>query len=75
MNATQLSSEQVNDRVQVSAGDDGVWITLRTASGKQFTFQPVQQWEGRHPWDQYVNEWAGEIQAIHEANRKAKVGQ
>jgi hypothetical protein len=66
MSATILKPEDLAKCIQVTTGRDGTWITLKTASGKSFSFQPIQEWPPENHWRKYVVEWCNELQSNHD---------
>lgn len=51
-------------QMEIHVGDDGVWVTLKAASGKSYTFQPVSSLAQRgYMGADTVREWCNDIQA------------
>ena len=64
--ATILKPEDLAKCLQVTTGKDGTWIILKTASGKSFAFQPIQEWPPESHWRKYVEEWCNDLQNNHD---------
>ena len=62
MSATKVE----NHGIEVHVGDDGVWVTFHTKSGKHYSFQPAQEWPypGRSLGALPIRDWCVEMQAL-----------
>lgn len=64
--ATVVTAEQAN--LEIHVGDDGVWVTLKTKSGKSYMFQPVTSLAQRgFMGADTVREWCDDLQLIRES--------
>ena len=66
--ATIVTAEQAG--LEIHVGDDGVWISIKTKTGRHYTFQPVTSLAQRgYMGADTVREWCNELQQIRETSK------
>ena len=58
--------------ITVNCGSDGTWVCFKTSNGREFCFQPIQEWPANSHWHTTIKQWCLDMQKIRDEREEPK---